>query len=306
MNDLLNKLHHGDCLEGMKRIARSSVKCILTDPPYLYLKGQKLEREFDEQLFFSECKRILKDDGFIVLFGRGSSFYRWNYMLDQMGFVFKEEIVWDKSYVSSPVLPINRVHETISIYTKKNGVVNECRNPYIEEKKYNTPSIVNDIKRIIAAIKRPTELDDLLYFVEHGDFKYAPVTKNTNSGTTVQTRLADRSRAVGIFKSIVMGLKEKSIIKVQRDHYNTIHPTQKPVRLIERLLALLTKEGDTVCDFFAGSGAIPIACINTNRNWMAWEIDQEYYDDAKARIDTVLKEKAEKTIKEPDLFTNAA
>ncbi|KAA6318098.1 hypothetical protein EZS27_031850, partial [termite gut metagenome] len=48
---LHNKIYNQDCLEGMKALTNNSIDCILTDPPYLYLKNQKLDRPFDEQLF---------------------------------------------------------------------------------------------------------------------------------------------------------------------------------------------------------------------------------------------------------------
>ena len=53
MNEIeLDKIYNEDCQEGIKRIPDASIDCILTDPPYLYLKGQKLERKFDEQTLF--------------------------------------------------------------------------------------------------------------------------------------------------------------------------------------------------------------------------------------------------------------
>ena len=84
-----NKIYHCDNSELMPKLADESVNVILTDPPYLYLKNQKLDRPFDEQRFFSECRRVLKKDGFIVLFGRGTSFYRWNCILADLGFCSK-------------------------------------------------------------------------------------------------------------------------------------------------------------------------------------------------------------------------
>lgn len=65
----LNKIYNEDCLEGMKRIDDKSVDAIVTDPPYKYLK-HKLDRDWDEDVMFAEWNRILKDDGFIVIFGR--------------------------------------------------------------------------------------------------------------------------------------------------------------------------------------------------------------------------------------------
>lgn len=57
------ELYNEDCLIGMKRIPDNSVQCVLTDPPYLYLKGQKLEREFtgweiDEEYYSKAVERI--------------------------------------------------------------------------------------------------------------------------------------------------------------------------------------------------------------------------------------------------------
>lgn len=93
MDQLGNITHYNDdCITILREIPNESVDVILTDPPYLYLK-HKLDRPFDEQVFFNEAKRVLKKDGFIVLFGRGTSFYRWNTILADMGFQFKEEIV---------------------------------------------------------------------------------------------------------------------------------------------------------------------------------------------------------------------
>ena len=111
-------IYNEDCTIGLDRIPDESVDCILTDPPYKYLLNQKLETDFDEVKFFNQAKRILKKDGFIILFGRGASFYRWNYMLSNIGFNFKEEIVWNKSYCTSPLMAISRVHETVSIHSK--------------------------------------------------------------------------------------------------------------------------------------------------------------------------------------------
>ncbi|MEG1842558.1 MAG: hypothetical protein RR221_07595, partial [Alistipes sp.] len=58
-------LIHGDCIELMPTIPTESVDCLLTDPPYLYLKNQKLDKPFDEIKFFNESKRILKPNGVI-------------------------------------------------------------------------------------------------------------------------------------------------------------------------------------------------------------------------------------------------
>lgn len=112
-------IYNSDNLEIMAKMPDESIDVICIDPPYLYLKNQKLERPFDEQKFFTECKRVLTKDGFIVMFGRGSSFYRWNTILEDLKFNFKEEIIWNKRRITSPALALGRLHECISIFSKK-------------------------------------------------------------------------------------------------------------------------------------------------------------------------------------------
>lgn len=63
-----------------------------------------------------------------------------------------------------------------------------------------------------------------------------------------------------------------------------LHPTQKPVALFEYLIRTYTNEGDTVLDNCLGSGTTAIACINTNRNWIGFELNNTYYEIALNRI----------------------
>jgi site-specific DNA-methyltransferase (adenine-specific) len=322
------QLFNCDNLELMDKMGDESVDVILTDPPYLYLKNQKLEREFDEQLFFSECKRLLTKNGFIVMFGRGTSFYRWNTILADLGFKFKEEIVWDKLYSTSPLMRLSRIHETISIFTKGKGTINKVKVPYLEMKSHDLDSVIQDINRIKGALNNTKSLDAVLAFLESNN---VPTNSDNVLSTTVssiiktQDRCAsvlsgikngmneksiirtDRyvyknnsvvglkditkpDRAVSVVQSIDNGMTEKTIIKQVRDHYSAIHPTQKPVRLLERLLALVVpKEKEPsdiiVFDPFGGSFSTMEAVYNMGMEGISCEIDKEYFDLGKERIE---------------------
>ena len=271
----LNKIYNEDCLEGMKRIPDGSVDCIFTDPPYLYLKNQKLDRPFDEQAFFSECKRVLKKDSFIVLFGRGTSFYRWNTILSEMGFSFKEEVVWDKINTTSPLLPLSRKHETISIHSIGRKNILRSKVPYEEIRINDDSKVVGDAKRIISYIKN-NDIEKIKEEINNGLIYNKKRAHKTH--VSAQTGFFSSDRAIACIDSIKNGCNERDIISLLRDHYSAIHPTQKPVRLIERLLALISCEGDIILDPFSGSGSTAIACINTGRNYLCFEIDKEYYD----------------------------
>lgn len=64
-----------------------------------------------------------------------------------------------------------------------------------------------------------------------------------------------------------------------------LHPTQKPVALLEYLIKTYTNEGETVLDFTMGSGSTGVACVNTNRNFIGIELDDKYFKTAKTRIE---------------------
>ena len=77
-------------------------------------------------------------------------------------------------------------------------------------------------------------------------------------------------------------------MKFQRDS-SKLHPTQKPVALFEYLIRTYTNENETVLDNVMGSGTTAIACINTNRNYIGFELDETYFNIANERIEKSLE-----------------
>jgi len=100
-------------------------------------------------------------------------------------------------------------------------------------------------------------------------------------------------------------------IDVERDSKTEkIHPTQKPVKLLCKLIEIFTDEGDVVIDPVAGSGSTLIAAMELNRKCYGFEIKKNYYTDAKKWIDTYERQERlfkpiRKTGKENNLFTEA-
>lgn len=248
-----------------------------------------------------------------------------------MGFSFKEEIIWAKSNITSPLLALLRVHETISISSLGKGKINRVKVPYIEAKNGNVASVLQDIKRLKVILHNPKSLKAVEDFLINNVASYnldrvsgynvsaqpgfknedrcAAVVRAMSDGCTERSiirtdlhkdekankhglhgdmKIGDRS--CNVISSMSCGMNEKSIIKIVRDHYSAIHPTQKPVRLLERLLALTTQPGDVVLDPFIGSCSTAIACVNTNRKYIGFEIDKEYYDAGMNRLNKVISE----------------
>jgi site-specific DNA-methyltransferase (adenine-specific) len=76
----------------------------------------------------------------------------------------------------------------------------------------------------------------------------------------------------------------RSVIKISNPNNNLIHPTQKPVELLEWLIKTYTNEGDVVLDPVSGSGTTAVACINTNRNYICIEQNHDYWVKSNERI----------------------
>jgi site-specific DNA-methyltransferase (adenine-specific) len=295
---------------------------IFTDPPYLYIKTHDFDKEFDEALLLENAKHIMPDNGFIALFGRGTSFYRWNTRLAELGFVFKEEIVWDKRYTTAPCIALSRIHETISVHTKKTGKIRRTKVPYVEQKQYDIESIINDIKRIKSAINSEAGLNKIIEFLQGGELYQLKRTAdkhtvtqqpgikgsdraaatinsikdgmnersvlhyqiNGGSGIVVRPDLPNAPREIKTLQSINEDMREKSILKIKSDHYKLSHPTEKPVRLAERIIALISDPGDTIYDPFMGSGSFGVACIKTGRKYIGSEVDERYFNTSRERI----------------------
>ena len=88
------------------------------------------------------------------------------------------------------------------------------------------------------------------------------------------------------FTSFNKALRRIIINRCEIKKDGAIHPTQKPVKLYEWLLDNYAKEGDKILDTHLGSGSIALACHNRKFDLDAWEIDEEYYDNAVERLDT--------------------
>ena len=80
-----------------------------------------------------------------------------------------------------------------------------------------------------------------------------------------------------------------NILKFNRELSNRYHPTQKPIKLVEYLIKTYTNEEEIVLDFTMGSGSTGVACINTNRKFIGIELDNNYFNIAKQRIEDAYK-----------------
>jgi site-specific DNA-methyltransferase (adenine-specific) len=111
--------------------------------------------------------------------------------------------------------------------------------------------------------------------------------KSHSIGKAINNKKQRKNNLYGDFKGMNRkgNLKyPRQILEYSRPH-PPIHPTQKPVALMEYLIKTYTNENQTVLDFTMGSGTTAIACINTNRKFIGIENNKEYFEAAKKRIE---------------------
>lgn len=281
------KLYNADCLEIMQRLVNKGIQvdAIITDPPYGYL-DHKLDRRFDNQKFFKLAYEIIKKDGFLIFFGRGVENAKRMVIADEVGFKFKEEIVWNKKNANNLFNNIARVHEMVYIFVKGDISINKVKKSFfddifnVNDKDY-IDTLKNDISCIVSKINSINTYEDFMNW-KNGNVKSKKVKKYNINGHVEENY---DSAYYGI-KKYNNGTILKTVINLYPNHLHTIHPTEKPVKLMEILIELVDNNFNdfTVFDPFAGSAATGVACYNMNKNFIGCEIDNEYFNAAVNRI----------------------
>lgn len=250
----------GDCLELMQDIPSGSVDMVLCDLPY-GISACKWDVVIPFEPLWEQYKRLIKPNGAIVLFGAEPFSSRLR--LSNIEW-YKYDWKWEKpngaNFLNFKYQP-NKVHEDICVFGQaatsfsKSG--NMIYNPQMEEgKPYNQK---NGMQR----------------------------TDNGNMlGSSVRSKI----------KQVITNNEgtryPRSIIKFPLDKSKQ-HPTQKPVPLLEYLIKTYTNAGELVLDNCMGSGSTGVACVNTGRQFIGIEREDEYYQIAKDRISKAQEEAKE-------------
>ena len=244
----LNTIYNEECIEGMKRIPDGSVDMILCDLPY-GTSACKWDTIIPYDELWEQYNRIIKVDGAIVLFG--SEPFSSHLRLSNLK-MYKYDWKWEKpsgaNFLNFKYQPA-KVYEDIAVFGKM-----------------------------------------ATSYSKKGNLKYYPQMQDGTPYKQVsgkQKEVHNNSTVRSPIKQVVTENKgtryPRAIQKFSLDKQK-IHPTQKPVALFEYLIKTYTNEGEIVLDNCMGSGTTAIACLNTNRNFIGFELDKEYYDKSIERI----------------------
>jgi site-specific DNA-methyltransferase (adenine-specific) len=241
------KLLQGDCLERMKEIPDGSVDMILTDPPY-GTTACKWDSVIPLEPMWEQLKRIIKPNGAIVM--TASQPFTTTLIASNMK-QFKYCWIWDKvlgtGFANANKMPLRASEDVVVFYRKLPD--------------YNPQKTLRDKNK-----KRPPRSD------LKGDVNVITGMRSTDKGTMT----SDYKHPTNIIQ-----------INKQSNELNSrhqVHPTQKPVALMEYLIKTYTNENETVLDFTMGSGSTGVAAKNLNRDFIGIELDLDYFNIALDRI----------------------
>lgn len=238
------QLIHGDCLEEMRNIPSKSIDMVLADPPY-GTTACKWDTPLDLDKIWAEVHRITKDKSASVIF----SSMPFTVTLGCSNLKnLKYSWVWEKNHATGHLNAKKRPmkkHEDILVFYRK-------QSPYFPQ-------------GIIEINLKTTNSDS------HCRRGHSNVTSTVSGGLKKQ------------YTQVATGYP-RSVIKFDSCNGNKIHPTQKPVGLLEYLIKTYTLENETVLDFTMGSGSTGVACKNLNRKFIGIEKEQKYFDIAVKRI----------------------
>ena len=241
---MINKITQGDCLELMKDIPNGSIDMILCDLPY-GTTACKWDSVIPFEPLWKEYERIIKTNGAILLFGTQP--FTTELILSNRK-LFKYDMVWCKDkpadFGNGNIKPL-RYHETICVFYAKTPTYNK----QFESRKGTGYSRAKYPVNYINNSEHKFGMKD-------GSFDYA-----------------NKDRMIGTVIDITTGARGS--IK---------HPTVKPVPLFEHLIKTYTNEDELVLDNTAGSCTTAIAALNTNRNFICIEKEDEYVKLGEKRV----------------------
>ncbi len=290
----INKLYNGDSIQLIKELENDSIHLILSDIPYgigyedwdvlhnntnsAFLGSSKAQEkaggvfkrrgkplngwsEADKKIPFeyqewcstwaSEWLRVLKPGASVFIFAGRRMSHRCICAMEESGFIFRDMIAWEKD--SAP----HRAQRISEVYKRRNDTLNEEK--WAGWRVGNLRPIFEPILWFQKPYKLGATLADNVINHEVGAFNDLLWNKYTiNSQNIIKTK------------------KEKS------DH--GLHPTQKPLSLMNALIELTTKPGQIVLDPFMGSGSTCVSAKSLGRKYIGFELDKNYYEIAVNRI----------------------
>lgn len=305
-NDLFDniKLINNDCMKELKNMKDDSIDCVITDPPYFIdklddnwsntrlmndkknshikhlPKGMKFDKNqvkrlYDFYLKFSELLfKKMKPGGYFLTFSSPRLYHAVAMSCDIAGFEVRDMINWTYTQSMPKGMSVSHIIDKMDISNEEKKKLKE------KYKDFKTPQIKSCFEPICVAMKPIGKLT----FIKN-ELKYDTGLLNFSEKVGIDN---DHVPANIITTEEFNEIYDKNFLiqkesKSEKGKNNT-HLTVKPVKLLEHLIKIFSKEESLVVDPFMGSGTTLIACKNSNRKCIGIEINKDYYKIAVERL----------------------
>jgi site-specific DNA-methyltransferase (adenine-specific) len=275
-SETTTRLILGDALEWSQRLETGSVDAIITDPPYgLYtttvdydpkLSGEMIRALGDAWL------RVCRENAWLAVFSRMPALTVWDTELRAAGWEFREHIVWVKRSGSPTVRGMMRVHESILLYAKGRPQYHDVHAPWWDTQLPQVLCGGIDIKTV------ETVIEELHNYMATGEWHKLNSTQIHSLKRYLRSLDRTRMRLTNLWSFL-------SVNRSGGKRRRRAHLFEKPLPLMERLVRLLTAEGDTVFDPFMGTGTTLIAAARLGRHAVGTEREPAVFSLACAKLD---------------------
>lgn len=307
MTTIDGRIYLGDCLDIAEQIEPNSVDLVLCDPPYGMMKNDNRARlnggrtiEWDyvvpPEKLLAITARVLRKNGTAIFFSQGI-FTAQMRMAYNRFLTFTQGGAWIKNNCGNPFgcnRNLTSHFEDLSIYRKQYDLRHNAAREYSKKMyEYMGVKTKNEVHRALGHY-------GAMKIMEHDTANHNICTEKTYS-QLIDIYHIDKmdgflpyAEMKQLFDSSGYALQTFNLLPGRRQNKNvfeyakdtpSLHPTQKPIGLLEELIRIYTNEGDTVLDWTMGVGSTCVAAVNAGRKYIGIEKDDKYFAIAKERIE---------------------
>lgn len=287
----LNAIIHGDCLNLVKDIPTETIDLVIADPPYFKVIGEKWDyawRTLDEYIDWSiqwieKVSRILRLGGTFYLFGYLRVLAHIIPKLVDYGLEFKQQIIIDKGIqavsgrATKNYTIFPNTTESILFIIKDNK---QWLKQFLKEKQIEKGWSSKQINEKLGVKSNGGGMWSI--YTGKNVCEQFPTKERWAQFENIFDYTLDYEKVSQTFNPIMGYTNVWSDIDFYKE--KRIHPTQKPIKLIQRLIQASSNPNDIILDPFMGSGTTAAVAKILNRNYIGFEINQEYVEKSQMRL----------------------
>ena len=287
----LDICYNGDCIKIMQKLDNDSVDLVVADPPYWKVVGEKwdyqwkTEKDYVEWSFkwIKEVSRILRIGGTFYCFGYFRTLSLLVPHLKEMGLELRQQIIIDKGIraisgrATKKYKMFPNVTESILFIIKDNK---QFVKPFLKERQKALGLTAKQINEALGVKSNGGGMWSI--YTGKNVCEQFPTEELWNKLSKILDFECPYKKVAQTFNPQIGYTDVWTDIDFYKEKH--LHPTQKPLKLIRRLIEASSNEGDIVLDPFSGAGSTQLSSIQLNRHYIGIELDEGYYKISLKRI----------------------